>query len=116
MRPAERVFILEAGCYEGRHIVGVYASPELAMAAGKGNWTMTVWTDIPDWPKLSRVEHYVSWNNDLDWEDRCTISAYSIERDGPKQDAAKIQIQTLRPSDGGWDYLPISRQEAGSYL
>lgn len=60
------VYVLEMGCYEDRHVVGVYSTPELAMGDAKGVWT------------LAEYGGMLSWQNDLDWDDSATVTGYAV--------------------------------------
>lgn len=101
------VYVAAQGLYEDRQVAGIFDSPERAMAAMPGNhWTRTTWTNYPDWPDRSKVWHWVSWDNDLDWDSSVTITEMEVTCEGPLRSVDVSRVQTFRESDGGWDYLP----------
>ena len=102
-----RVYIAEQGLYENRFVAGIFDTPERAMAAcGDGPWTKTTWTSHPQWPDRTEVRHWITWANDLDWDDAIQISEAKLIETGPERNADRVIVQTYRESDGGWDYLP----------
>lgn len=98
------VWVAERGCYDSRHIVGIFDSPERAMGAFPGLWTKTTWTHYPNWPRLDGVTHWVSWSNGLDWDDLVEIREEDFTDEGAVREADVKVVQTLR-TDGRWDYI-----------
>lgn len=62
-----RVYVLEMGVYEDQYVVGVYSTPELAMAEAEGAWTQ------------HEYDGMLSWWNDLDWSKSATVTTYVID-------------------------------------
>ena len=101
------IYIAEQGLYEERGVVGIFDSAERAMGAMPGKtWRKTTWTDFPKWPLRDVVEHWVSWENELDWEGHVSISERELTESGSVRDPDEEVVQTYRESDGGWDYVP----------
>lgn len=111
-----KVYIAERGVYEDRHIVGIYDSPERAMAAlPDGVWTKTTNADYPDWPDRRRVNHWALWDNGLDWDNAATVTESEFITEGPTRSVDRSLLQTYRKSDGGWDYVPESEEDGDGF-
>ena len=109
---AKIVFVAMRGRYTNRDVEGIYESAEQAMASLPGNkWTMTVWTFYRHYPDVSKEQHWVSWGNDLDWDDACTITMMEMSDTPTRREPDSVVIQTLA-KDGGWDYVPTTVAEA----
>lgn len=59
---------MEQGAYSERGVVGVYVSPEAAMAAHPGGWQPCPY-----------AEPGYQWDNGLDWSDSKTITRYELQ-------------------------------------
>lgn len=81
------VYVVEQGAYSSRGVVGVYATPEAAMAAHPlptdykypdppthGNWSRR-----GGWQPDRHSEPGYSWSNGLDWDDGKDITRYELE-------------------------------------
>ena len=99
-----KVYVAEQGLYEQCDIVGIFDSPERAMAIFPGQWRKTTWTwfEGPSDDRRSVISHTVSWENDLD------VRIYEMEiiDTGPLRAVDEAVVQTYRVADGGWDYIP----------
>ena len=83
------VYVVEQGEYSSRSIVGVYATPEGAMADHPVGPTMTAanirrtdGTYGPGrlgWVADSGAEPGCSWENGGDWDDRKVITRYEVQ-------------------------------------
>lgn len=72
---AEKVYVVETGCYDSKFISGVYASPEVAMAAHPpSERSGAVVTRPGGWHKTNDT----TWYNGLDWDDAATIWEYEV--------------------------------------
>ena len=73
-----KIYVVEKGCYESRHISGVYASLEAAIRAHPippnqvypegyrgGGWKYNA--------------DFSEWNNGLDWDDAAIVTEYEVE-------------------------------------
>lgn len=110
-----KVYVAESGLYEQRMVVGIYDSPERAIAAHHEpgmTWTKTTWTSHPNWPDRSVVTHWVDWVNDRDWDEHVRISEQQLVEAGELRQPDVARIQAYRESDGGWDYLPERATES----
>lgn len=83
-----KVYLLYTGCYEDRGVVGVYATPDAAMAAHQpeqpadhrgvrgneyGRWAGTPWSY--EWKKDEDGE---SWHFDADWDDSASVEVEEV--------------------------------------
>lgn len=105
----QRFYLAEQGLYESTSVVGIFDSPERAIAAlhRQGDvWTKTTWTNYPDYPDRTTTTHSVSWSNDKDWDAHVEIREIVFTNAGPRRHVDRALVQTYRESDGGWDYLP----------
>jgi hypothetical protein len=69
-----KVYVLESGVYSDRFVDGVFATPELAMAAhGKGVWTKDTYLHDDG-------TEAISWSNGLDWGDAGYIAEYEVRQ------------------------------------
>ena len=110
------VYVVERGCYEDRHILGIYATVELAMGACPGKkWTRTVWAHHPKWPDVSEVTHHQTWENELDWNEACSISVMEIEDSGPLRSVDETLLQEHAADGRSISYRPIANEEANVY-
>ena len=71
-----KVYLVEQGKYDGRGVVGVYASPEAAMAANPPPENAYVdrpggWLEEPGWPG--------NWWNGLGDDSTASIKEYELE-------------------------------------
>ena len=58
------VWVATQGCYSDKYVVGVFASPEVAMKVLPGeNW---------------EGDGFGGWNNELDWDEYVTIRPYKV--------------------------------------
>lgn len=104
-----KVYVAVQGLYEQRMVVGIYDSPDRAIAAQHKpgmTWTKTTWTNHPHWPDRSVVNHWVSWTNDRDWDAHVEITEMELTEAGDRRPPDTARVQTYRESDGGWDYVP----------
>jgi hypothetical protein len=103
-----KVYVLEVGCYDQTYVAGIFASPELAMAANnKGTWTRTLWSE----------GLWQSWSNDLDWSDRAEIVEEELVAAGPLRSVDKIRVQEKEAQPWAekwqsWVYRPVTPTEA----
>lgn len=96
-----KVYIAERGVYEDRWIEGVYATPDLAMAANPG----TDWRYYPD---------DESWSNQLDMDDACRIFTEVVLESADEPLTAETSTYSLVevPVVNGFATLPDGRQVA----
>jgi len=74
-----KVYVLESGCYSERSIVGVFSTPELAMAAWHPD-PQKSWNSKGHGYKWGERDEY-GWDFDADWEDAASIQEYEIDDD-----------------------------------
>ena len=104
-----KIYSAEIGIYSARRLGSLFDSPERAMAAMPGNvWTKTTWTSYRDWPSRETVHHWVSWDNDLDWDEAVSITEVEVVCEGALREPDSKVVQTYSDYDGGWEYLPES--------
>lgn len=104
-----KIYIAETGCYENRGFAGAFDTVERAMAALPGTkWTRTLWLQLRPRP----WRYYQRWENDLDWDEAASIQEYEIRTEGKERPVDEITQQRYRASDGGWDYVAITEEEA----
>ncbi len=79
---SKKVYVVEMGCYEASRIVGVFSSPEAAMAA----FPVTRGPKVapPTAGCMERKggwENYGNgrWGNGLDWDDAASITEYELQ-------------------------------------
>ena len=111
-----KVYIAKQGRYEGESVVGVFDSPERAMAILPGtHWVKTTWTHYYGFPDRTNVSHWVTWRNELDWGAAACVTEHDLVTEGPLRVPDEKVIQTYRESDGKWDYLPELSHGEGSF-
>ena len=108
-----KVYIAEAGCYEERSVIGIYDSVERAIAANPGHYTRTLWQSGGTMRVTARWQ---SWANDKDWGSHIEITEHDLEDLGPLAKPDKVEVQEYRKADGGWDYRPITDDEANDIM
>jgi hypothetical protein len=96
-----KVYVLETGVYENRGVSGIFDAPKRAMAAAKGKWTRSTYTD-------GDGTQGVSWTNDLDWDGAASVSEWEVASEGPTRSVDQATVQVYVPLNGGWAYLPES--------
>ena len=107
-----KIYIAETGCYENKGFAGAFDTVERAMAALPGKkWERTLWLQISN-----NWSYYQRWQNDLDWDEAATITECEIVTEGDERPVDEIIQQRYRESDGNWDYVPISEEEASQLL
>ena len=100
-----KVYIVEAGEYEGRVIFGVYMDDSQAMSACKGPWTLTYW-----------AHHPLGTGYWREWECHCNkrcsfgITEHEVETSATPQFASTILEQRIN-EQRTWDYVPITPEE-----
>lgn len=112
--PSIYVYLVEQGCYSDRGIVGVYATPEAAMAAHpvpvrqirNGGGTRE---REGGWKPSTYAEPGYEWSNGLDWEDAKTITRHEVEQGEPRESLSVLTpAHRLEPSVRD-EYLGITR-------
>lgn len=89
-----KVYILEQGCYDSLHVVGVFSSIERAMEASPVR--LPKQSTIVDWlaykdgtgPHPSTIEREGgwqktdddTWSNGLDWDDAASITEVELDK------------------------------------
>ena len=89
------VYVVEQGCYSSAGVVGVYISPEAAMAAHPipANFkypdtpTVTNGSRRGGWRPDPHAEPGYAWDNGLDWDDATRITRYEVEGEILKENA-----------------------------
>jgi hypothetical protein len=61
-----KVYVVTMGCYSGVGVVGVYSTPEKAMAGRKG--------------KFRYEDTFKTWSNDLEWDLFTEITEYELDK------------------------------------
>ena len=83
-----KVYVLETGCYSDKYVVGVFATPEAAMAARpvRPNAQKASWVDKVGWRE--DASHFdedgyggrlPTWSNGCDWSDLACIEEYEVQ-------------------------------------
>lgn len=113
-----KLYIAEVGLYENTCPSGVFATPELAMAAHDGpgvEWTRIDWAGPDDVPsKYSHLHsgRYSTWQNNRDWDAAVRITEIDFIEEGPARTPDVHKHQVYREADGGWDYVDGPRPVA----
>ena len=106
-----KVWIAEAGDYEQRGVVGLYDSPERAMAdIGGKNWRRTIWSG-----EGLRSSRWESWDNNKG----ASITPSDVVSEGRTRAADETVVQevdALDPRGNRWAYTPISGEEADALV
>src|SRR5690349_20348094 len=86
------VYVVEQGAYSSRGVVGVYVSPEAAMAAHPIPADYK-YPAVPSpsngsrrggWQPCSYAEPGCRWSNGLDWDDGKDITRYELDGEEPQ--------------------------------
>ncbi len=73
-----RVYVASQGVYSSRSVIGVYDSPERAMAAHDApgmTWRRDEWT--------GGGRTFATWRNDQDWDAHVEIEPFELVTEGP---------------------------------
>ncbi len=79
MNEPRYVYVVEAGCYSSRGVIGVYANPDAAMIANPIPTTATNRIRSGGWQPYEGAEPGTMWSNGYDWENHQDITRYELE-------------------------------------
>jgi hypothetical protein len=92
------VYVAEQGCYEQQSVVGIFDSPERAIAAlhKKGD----------AWKRTKESANYVIWENDKDWDSYISITATEFTDEGELKSPDSAVVRKDSADGMRVEYIP----------